>query len=145
MGGPLKDTQPEDRLDAEQLRHFADFKYLPQDVLAVILENVHIQQRNAGETVFECGDTDDMQLFLLLGSIKMIAKDGRELTLKSDSAAAQWPISRLRPRLYTAIATDLVKYFWVTADGLNALRRKYELVGPSIFEVNHEPQTTIHP
>lgn len=137
-------SSAEPALHVEKLREFFDFKDMPQEVLNLAIGNLRVEQSDRGEVIFECDDRDGMQLFLLSGTIKLIAKDGREHVLAAGSDDARWPVSRLRPRLYTAIATEPVEYFLIDIESLNTLLAKYGAVDQPLFEIDHKAYVDIY-
>jgi CRP-like cAMP-binding protein len=97
------------------LKRFIRFESKPQAERLTLAESVDIQIAQAGTKLFRAGDTDDIDFFLVSGELKLIAEDGRSHILRATSDAARHPVSRLRPRRYTAVADTRVEYFVAAA------------------------------
>ncbi len=108
-------------LDIGRLREFTSFRNLSEDDLLVLSSRVAIKEAPRGAVLFECGDIDSQEIFLLAGKLLLIADDGRERTIEARTTVANLPIAKLRPRQYTAKALSNVEYFSVDCDLLDSL------------------------
>jgi HD-like signal output (HDOD) protein len=111
------------RLSSEKLREFTSFRTLAEEDLLLLAGSIELRSARRGEVLFECGDIDARDFFLLNGRLQLVAEDGRERSLEAGSDAARMPVARLRPRQYTARAQTSVEYFMVDCDVLDALNR----------------------
>jgi CRP-like cAMP-binding protein len=82
---------PLDSLSAEALAQAAELVW-----------EVHLE---IGQALFQRGDNDPHRYYLLEGKIALDAGDGSSpLLIKAGSEAARYPLARLKPRRYTAVA-----------------------------------------
>jgi len=130
-------------ISPERLREFSSFRMLPDDDLVILSGRIAVKEARRGDVLFECGDIDSVDLFLLTGRLQLIAEDGRERSVEADSDVARMPIARLRPRQYTAKAMTTVDYFTVDVDLLESLTEKRsgddEMgVGYGLVEINYD-------
>src|SRR5690606_8980795 len=113
-------------LSSDRLREFTSFSQLADEDLLLLAGSIEVHTARRGEVLFESGDIDARDFFLLSGRLLLIAEDGRERTLEAASEAARMPVARLRPRQYTARADSSVEYFMVDCDVLDSLSRAGE-------------------
>lgn len=130
-------------LDVGRLREFTSFRNLSEEDLLVLSSRIAIKEARRGEVLFECGDIDSQEIFLLTGKLLLIAEDGRERTIEARTAAANLPVAKLRPRQYTAKALTTVEYLCVDCDLLESLaatqNEDNEIeVGYGVVEVGHD-------
>jgi hypothetical protein len=97
------------------LKRFVRFESKPQSERLMLSESVDMQIAQPGTKLFRAGDIDEIDFFLVSGELKLIAEDGRTHLLSAASDAARHPVSRLRPRRYTAVAHTQVEYFVAAA------------------------------
>lgn len=108
-------------LDLGRLREFTSFRHLSEEDLLVLSSRVVVKQARKGEILFQCGDIDSQEIFLLSGKLQLVAEDGRERTIEARTAVANLPIAKLRPRQYTATALSNTEYFSIDGDLLGSL------------------------
>jgi HD-like signal output (HDOD) protein len=130
-------------LNIERLRDFTSFRNLPEDDLLVLAGRMQIKELRRGEVMFECGDIDSQEIFLLAGKLQLIAEDGRERVIEARTTAANLPIAKLRPRQYTAKALTNVEYFSVDCDLIESLLENQSEqqdmeIGYGVIEVGHD-------
>ena len=75
-------------LSSERLREFTSFRNLSEEDLLILAGSVSIRSARRGETLFQCGDIDARDFFLLNGRLQLIAEDGRERFIDAGSDAA---------------------------------------------------------
>ena len=129
-------------LDIGRLREFTSFRNLSEDDLLVLSSRVAVKEVRRGEVLFECGDIDSQEIFLLTGKLLLVAEDGRERTVEARTTMANLPIAKLRPRQYTAKALSNVEYISVDCDLLESLletqNEQNEMeIGYGVVEVGH--------
>lgn len=111
-------------LSTEKLREFTSFRNLSEDDLLVLTGRVAIRHAQRGDVLFECGDIDSRELFLLQGRLQLVSENGEERVLEAGTAAANLPVAKLRPRQYTGRALTDLDYFSVDCDLLESLAEK---------------------
>lgn len=109
-------------LSIERLREFTSFRNLSEEDVLILSGRTQIKEARRGEVIFNCGDIDSQEIFLLTGKLQLVAEDGRERTIEARTTAANLPIAKLRPRQYTAKAMTTVEYFSVDCDVLESLQ-----------------------
>lgn len=130
-------------LDIGRLREFTSFRNLSEDDLLILSSRVQIKEVRRGDVLFNCGDIDSQEIFLLAGKLQLIADDGRERVIEARTTMANLPIAKLRPRQYTAKAVTNVEYFSVDCDLLDSLlqnqKEQNEIeIGYGVIEVGHD-------
>ena len=130
-------------LSSERLREFTSFRNLSEEDLLILAGSVSVQSARRGDTLFNCGDIDARDFFLLSGRLQLIAEDGRERFIDAGSDVAKMPVARLRPRQYSAKATTPVDYFMVDCDLLDSLSHNHSDsdgidYGYGVMEVSEE-------
>ena len=90
------------RPDVETLASFEQFAQWPRDALALLTDQIELQQMRPGSILFDLGANDQMDYFLLDGQVDLVASDGRRAEITAGSDRAQSVISRLRPRKFKA-------------------------------------------
>jgi len=108
-------------LDIGRLREFTSFRNLSEEDLLVLSSRVVVKEARRGDVLFECGDIDSQEIFLLSGKLSLVAEDGRERTIEARTTVANLPIAKLRPRQYTGKALSNVEYLSVDCDLLESL------------------------
>lgn len=116
-------TEPELSALLEILPKYSPFDVLDQSLLSMLAKDITIKRQNPGFNLFQSGDYDADEYFLISGTVKLVARDGRENTISAGNDNARFPIARLRPRMYTAIAASPIRYFVIAASVLDELQR----------------------
>jgi len=75
-----------------------------------LAEKIDVLSLKKGGVLIEVGAIDNTTLYLIEGSIQLIAKDGRKKKIQHTDSASASPISRLRPSRYKAQALTPIKY-----------------------------------
>lgn len=111
------------------LTRFAPFESIDRQLLEVLASDVNILRAESGEALFSAGDFDADEYYLLQGSIKLTARDGKEKIIDASQGSARFPIARLRPRMYSARANSDIRYIVVSAAVLDELQRNLRYSG----------------
>lgn len=89
----------------EQLRRFSPLDSLSGDGLARATAAMTERRLALGDVLFKKGDSDGLAFFLLDGTISLRSEPtAHPLYIRAGSDSALVPLSRLKPRRYTAIA-----------------------------------------
>lgn len=96
-------------IEVDQIRQFNLLSELSQDILDKVAEAMSLESWPASHILFRKGDQDRQVYFLLEGDIALHSglKEA-PLVIRSGSDAAHHPISRLKPRRYTATALSKI-------------------------------------
>jgi HD-like signal output (HDOD) protein len=101
-----------DQVIADALNGIATFRGLSREDLLVLGSRAEMVSIRKGKTLFKHGDSDPWMYVLLDGDLSLKAADGREHRVAGGSPEAERVVSRLKPRLHTAVAvapTTLVR------------------------------------
>lgn len=99
--------------DMELLIRFQPFSHAAMDDLVVLADHAWVEDVRQGHTLVEAGSSDNWDYYLLEGTIKLIATDGKESFVAAGSKAAMVPLAHLQPRHYTLKAMTPVRYLRV--------------------------------
>lgn len=117
------------------LTRFAPFESIDRQLLEVLATDVNILSAERDELLFSAGDYDSDEYYLLQGSIKLTARDGKEKIIDASQGNARFPIARLRPRMYSARANSDIRYIAISAAVLDELQRNLRYSGsPAMLE-----------
>ncbi len=109
------------KLAVHELKNFHPFHLVDDDQLWMMACSVVIKSVNSGQTIFNIGDEDDTEFYLLSGEVDLLAADGVIKSVKAGELVAKHPIARLRPRRYTAVSRKPSVLFSMHRDVLAAL------------------------
>ena len=84
------------------LLKFALFSDLDEHNRLIASKLVRIETANQASVLFEIGDNDNEEFFLVDGDLQLTASDGRMKEISEHDNAARFPLSALRPRKFTA-------------------------------------------
>jgi putative nucleotidyltransferase with HDIG domain len=105
----------------ELLTQFVPFGECSSEELIVLADHSWQDKAKRGHVLAEEGATDDWDYYLIEGTLKLTAADGKELFVMGGSRTARAPISHLQPRRYTLSAMTPVTYLRVDASLLKNL------------------------
>lgn len=129
----------EDMLSPDLLKRFQPFADLNEHQLLQLCGVVEHRELSFGEVIFECGDCDSREYFLVAGDLEFIAADGKIRKMSSSDTQAVGQLSRLRPRQYTVKAQGAATVLVVdkaVIDGLasDIAQKHPTIVGMSVDE-----------
>jgi len=107
----------------ELLPKYSPFDAIDSALLQTLATDIQIKTAAKGFCLFEHGDYDSDEYFLVSGSVHLVARDGREKIFNMNDNNAHFPIARLRPRMYSAVAATPIHYFVIAASVLDELQR----------------------
>jgi len=127
-------------LPIDFLPTYSPFDSIDGELLRGIAAEIDVKIAQPGYCLFESGDYDPDEIYLLGGSINLIANDGRENIVNADDGHIHFPIARLRPRMYTAKASSAIRYFMVNASVLEEIQKSMANADTSVLaQEEHEP------
>lgn len=97
----------------ELLANFIPFCECSQDELIVLADHAWIDEVKKGHVVTQSGSTDEWDLYLIEGTLKLVADDGKETFIMGGSRTARAPFGHLQPRHYTISALTPVRFLRV--------------------------------
>jgi hypothetical protein len=100
-------------VDPMALKIFTRFRDLDHDKLDAIAAQSLIYKASPGTQLLKRGTSDSLNLFLLDGTVKLVAADGVEKFVDGGTATASNPVSCLKPRMYTVSAFTHVAFLWI--------------------------------
>ena len=99
--------------DPAALKIFTRFRDLDHDKLEAIAAQSLVYKVPPGTPLLERGTSDSLNLYLLDGTVKLVAADGGEKFVEGGTVTASNPISCLKPRMYTVSAFTRVAFLWI--------------------------------
>lgn len=109
-------------INAERLRGFSPLNILSPAGLRKAAEAIKLRDLMPGDILFQAGDRDSQVYFLLKGSITLRREaSSAPIIIRADTEAAQVPLSRLKPRRYTAAAGTIARVAGIDEDLLDNL------------------------
>lgn len=110
--GSLLVGKPEP-VDPMLLKNFSKFHDLDYDKLQALAAQSLVYKVPPGTQLTERGTRDTRNLYLLEGTVQLVAADGGVKRIDSGTATASNPISSLKPRMYTVTAVTRVAFLWI--------------------------------
>jgi hypothetical protein len=99
--------------EPETLKLFTRFRDLGHEKLAVLAEQCLVYKVPPGTQLLERGTNDSWNLYLIDGTVELVAADGMPKTIEGGTPTASNPISCLKPRMYTVSALTRVAFLWI--------------------------------
>jgi HD-like signal output (HDOD) protein len=93
-----------------ELRQLRPFRHADDRLLQALAGQVTPQWAPRGTRIIALGSDDEATYFLLEGTVRLVAGDSTEATLSANDAAAERPLSHLRPRRHDVISDTTVRY-----------------------------------
>lgn len=115
--GKLKSTPAE----PAQLTGFAPFDECSEEELIVLADHAWLDSAGRDHILTRTGESDGWDYYLIEGTLKLVAEDGKELFVMGGSRTARSPIAHLQPRHYTLSAMTPVKFLRVATELLKNL------------------------
>jgi len=109
-------------LKPDILKLFQPFQGLDGHQLLLLIKQVQCFSLSAGHQLFQAGDIDSNEYFLLDGDIAFTSLDGTSHTIKHGQPAARRQLARLRPRQFTASAASACTVLIIDADVIEGLQ-----------------------
>lgn len=99
--------------DPQTLKTFTRFRDLDHDKLEMLAEQCLVYKAPPGTQLLERGTNDTWNLYLIDGSVQLVAADGVSKSIEGGTPTASNPISCLKPRMYTVSAVTRVAFLWI--------------------------------
>jgi hypothetical protein len=95
------------------LKIFTRFRELDHARLEALAGKCMIYRVPPGTPLLERGTNDSWNLYLIDGTVELVAADGMPKTIEGGTPTASNPISCLKPRMYTVSALTRVAFLWI--------------------------------
>lgn len=105
----------------ELLEQFIPFSECSTEERIVLADHSRVETVKRGHVLARAGETDDWDYYLLEGTLKLTAEDGKESFVMGGSRTARSPVAHLRPRRYSLSSMTPVSYLKVEAAMLKNL------------------------
>ncbi|WP_165873480.1 cyclic nucleotide-binding domain-containing protein [Parasulfuritortus cantonensis] len=126
-------------LEPQSLRHFSPLDALSETGLGQAAEAMTVQRLGVGGELFRKGERDHAVYFLLSGRVALRSDPASApLYIEADTDAAHVPLSRLKPRRYTAIAATPVEVAVIDEDLLDNLLTADQTTAYEVTEISGE-------
>lgn len=103
--------------DPQVLKIFTRFRELDHDKLGMLAEKCLIYKVPPGTQLLERGTNDTWNLYLIDGTVQLVAADGVPKKIEGGTPTACNPISCLKPRMYTVSTVTRAAFLWID-DGM---------------------------
>lgn len=108
-----------DSVNSETLRFFEKFRSLSDEQLDLLCNKCELLAASGGQVLARRGATDDVNIYLLDGTVELEAADGGKHLIEGGTAKTRGAIASLKPRKYTVTAITPIKYYQ-TSDAAEA-------------------------
>jgi len=123
----------------EFLANFIPFSECSQDELIVLADHAWIDEVKQGYVLTRAGSTDEWDLYLIEGTLRLVADDGKETFIMGGSRTARAPFGHLQPRHYTVSAITSVQFLRVDNTLLKDLTYSNIRAGVRVEEAEVSP------
>lgn len=100
-------------VEPAMLKLFPRFRDLGHDRLEALAGKCLLYKVPPGTQLLERGTNDTWNLYLVDGSVQLMAADGVPKIIEGGTPTASNPISCLKPRMYTVSAVTRVAFLWI--------------------------------
>jgi HD-like signal output (HDOD) protein len=104
QGRSAQNAPPANQPAPDTLRRLQALSHLSHDELILLANKLEMHEFEAGACLFQSGDDDDTDYFLIKGRVQINAIDGGERIISGGTEKAQTVLCALRPRQFTAVA-----------------------------------------
>ncbi|MDX5298460.1 MAG: HDOD domain-containing protein [Gammaproteobacteria bacterium] len=119
------------------LRQMTPLNRLSDNQLIVLAGRVDVRRAKAGTRIIERGSADGRDYFLLAGTLRLRADDGRQRDIVAGSESALAAIAHLQPRIYDVSAATDCAYLTLERDMLTRLLQEAPM---DQYEMDESPQ-----
>ena len=128
-------TQPD---LTEVLTRFATFANLNREDMLVLASRSELMTVRKGAKLFKHGDSDPWMYLLVEGEIDLVAAYRRTHRISAEGEDASQVISRLKPRLHTAVATKPSTLVRIDDDGIGYWHSSLDTAAVQVEELLDE-------
>ena len=80
------------------------FNGFESSVIEELAKSARLTSYMKGQEIFSRGQNDDYEIFLVMGAIELVTSDNRSVIIDTSERKAEYAISSMKPRQYTARA-----------------------------------------
>jgi CRP-like cAMP-binding protein len=125
--------------DLEQLKRFSPLDALTDNGLRQAAGAMTLRKLEAGARLFNKGDRDNFVYFLLDGTVSLRSDPtSQPVSIRADTDAARVPLSRLKPRRYTATSATAAIVAVIDEDLLDNLLTADQTAAYEVTEIAGE-------
>jgi len=110
-----------EQLDIELLRTFSPLDGLKRDNLTALARKIQIRELSPKQMLFKEGDTEKRTVYIVSGSLELIADGKVTEVIVGGTDRARDPVSAIFPRRVSARARDRVQYLSIDSDLLDVM------------------------
>ena len=103
------------------LQKFIPFQHLSDTELMVLGGQVRTRRCRKGEVLFNHGEIDANEFFIVSGSVELVSGDNRKRVIRATDEVCKRQIAKLRPRQYTCVAREEAEIVVVDSDLLDSI------------------------
>lgn len=129
----------------ELIARFIPFSECSREELIVLADHSWIDEISRGHVVLEIDSRDGWDYYLVEGTLKLMARDGKESFVMGGSRTARAPIAHLQPRQYRITAMTPVTYLRVEKELIKNLSFSGDRAGVVVDEAVSIKDVTDNP
>ncbi len=119
-------------MNPQQISKFEPFHDLDEQSKIVAAKLMVLNTVKKGVQLFDVGDEDTLEYFLLDGEVELVATDGVTKRILAGDSAAKFPLALLRPRKFSAkVISENAQLMNIEVDVLRQLRGTIPVIGDS--------------
>jgi len=122
------------------LANLVPLNTLDEDGLQTLLENVNVEVLSKGDVLFNEGDVDHVNVYLLSGKVGLDSGGSQVDQVDESSATARFPIAHQLPRNFTAKALSRAEVVRIDSRILSEALAANESKGQVVEEVSNEEE-----
>ncbi|MGD8956705.1 MAG: HDOD domain-containing protein [Chromatiaceae bacterium] len=103
-------TETNEHPSPAELRNLSTLREMSTDDLMALSQQLLVCEEPKGAVLLQHGATEDNTLYLLEGSCRLVAEDGKIKLVKHTDPSAHAPLARLRPSHYRVVAESRVRF-----------------------------------
>ena len=100
-------------VEPDILKLFTRFRDLNHEKLEALAEQCLVYKVPPGTPLLERGTSDSCNLYLIDGTVQLVAADGVPKNIEGGTPTARNPISCLKPRMYSVSTLTRVAFLWI--------------------------------
>ena len=106
-------THPTEHPDLDQLRHFQRFAALATAQQTELALTCPMYLAPTGTVLLEPGSSDQWNLYLVHGNLRLVAPDGGQRVVSGDADNSRTAVAALKPRKFRVMAETPVRFLWI--------------------------------